>query len=240
QGKADMLEKIGLDVLIYNSFTREIAAWSPEEFVDRILIGALNIQEVFIGFNYTFGYRGAGTPEYLQQLGEKYGFGVNTIAPVTYEGEPISSSLIRKSLESGDIITAYNMLGYSPIIEGVVVKGEQRGSRIGFPTANIAVESTYNIPGKGVYAAYVRLGDQVYDCVANIGTKPTFHQEEYPVSIEAHIINFTGDIYGQKITLSFLEKLRDEQRFQSLDELVTQITRDRNRAESICRAYSQD
>ncbi|PKM76364.1 MAG: bifunctional riboflavin kinase/FAD synthetase [Firmicutes bacterium HGW-Firmicutes-15] len=239
QGKADLLEKIGLDLLIYNPFTSEIAAWSPEQFVEKILIGVLQISEVFIGFNYTFGHRGAGTPDYLKQLGDKLGFGVNIIAPVTYEGEPISSSLVRKALEVGDILTAYNMLGYHPVIEGVVVEGEHRGAQIGFPTANVGVETMYNIPGKGVYAAHAWIGSKVYHGVVNIGSKPTFHQE-YPLSIEAHLIDFTGDIYGQNIRLSFLEKLREEQRFQSLEELVSQIARDRDRAEEICRAYDGD
>ncbi|MDD3363963.1 MAG: bifunctional riboflavin kinase/FAD synthetase [Syntrophomonas sp.] len=238
-GKADLLEKIGLDVLIYNPFTREIAAWSPEQFVEKILISALQISEVFVGFNYTFGHRGAGTPEYLKQLGDKLGFGVNIIAPVTYEGEPISSSLVRKALKVGDVLTAFNMLGYHPVIEGVVAEGEHRGSQIGFPTANVGVEAIYNIPGKGVYAAHAWIGSKVYNCVVNIGSKPTFHQE-YPVSIEAHLMNFTGDIYGQEIRLSFLEKLRDEQRFQSIEELVSQIARDRNKADEICRAYDRD
>jgi riboflavin kinase/FMN adenylyltransferase len=238
-GKADLLEKIGLNVLIYNTFTSEIAGWSPEQFVEKILIGALQISEVFVGFNYTFGHRGAGTPQYLKQLGDKLGFGVNIIAPVTYEGEPISSSLVRKALELGDVLTAYNMLGYHPIIEGVVVEGEHRGAQMGFPTANIGVETIYNIPGKGVYAVHARVGGQNYNGVVNIGSKPTFHQE-YPISIEAHLIDFAGDIYGQEIRLSFLEKLRDEQRFQSLEELVVQIARDRNRAEEICRACDRD
>jgi riboflavin kinase/FMN adenylyltransferase len=239
QGKADFLEKIGLDVLIYNPFSKEIAAWSPEQFVEKILINALQIREVFVGFNYTFGHRGAGTPEFLKELGEKFGFGVNIMAPVSYEGEPISSSLVRKALELGDIPTAYNMLGYHPIIEGLVVEGEHRGSQMGFPTANLGVETIYNIPGKGVYSAHAKIGSQVYNCVVNIGSKPTFHQE-YPISIEAHLMDFTGDIYGQKIRLSFLEKLRDEQRFNFLEELVSQIAKDRDRAEEICRAYDTD
>lgn len=237
--KANLLGKIGLDVLIYNPFTPEIASWSPEQFIKEILIGALQIYEVFVGFNYTFGHRGAGTPEYLKQMGDELGFGVNIMAPVTHEGEPISSSLIRKALELGDVLTAYNMLGYHPIIEGVVVEGEHRGAKMGFPTANIGIETIYNIPGKGVYAAHARVDGKNYNGVVNIGSKPTFHQE-YPISIEAHLIDFAGDIYGQKIRLGFLEKLRDEQRFQSLEELVLQIARDRDRAEEICRACDRD
>lgn len=237
--KAKLLEKMGLDVLIYNSFTREIAGWSPEQFVEKILVSKLQIREVFVGFNYTFGHRGAGTPELLKQMGQKSGFEVNVIAPVKYDGETISSSLIRKALEDGNILLAYNMLGYHPVIEGVVVEGEHRGSKIGFPTANVGVETIYNVPGNGVYAARAEVDDRTYHCVVNIGSKPTFHKE-YPLSIEAHLMDFTGDIYGQDIRLFFIEKLRDEQRFESLEGLVAQIAQDRDRAQEISTAYDRD
>jgi len=236
--KAKLLEQMGLDVLIYHPFTREIAAWSPDQFVEKMLIQELKIREVFVGFNYTFGHRGAGTPELLQQMGERHGFGVNIIPPVEYGGETISSSLVRKSLEEGDVKTACQLLGYYPVLEGIVVEGEHRGSAIGFPTANIGVENIYNVFGKGVYAAQARVGDKNYHCVVNIGSKPTFH-EEYPLSIEAHLMDFSGDLYGQNICLILLEKLRDEKRFDSLEDLVAQISRDRDKALEISRAYSK-
>jgi riboflavin kinase/FMN adenylyltransferase len=237
--KAQLLEKLGLDILIYNPFSREIADWSPREFVDKILINELHIREVFVGFNYTFGHRGAGNPQVLKQMGEGLGFAVNIIAPVEYQGEPISSSLVRKALEEGDIVTAHQLLGYYPILEGVVVEGEHRGAQLGFPTANVGVESIYNVPGQGVYAGRAEVGAKEYNCVVNIGSKPTFH-EQYPLSIEAHLMDFSGDIYGQAICLSFLAKLRDEQRFGSLPELVAQITRDRDRALEISRSYQAE
>jgi riboflavin kinase/FMN adenylyltransferase len=232
--KAKLLEQMGLDALIYHPFTREIAACSPEQFVKKILVQELKVKEVFIGFNYSFGHRGAGTPELLQQMGDQYGFRVNIIPPVEFGGETISSSLIRKSLESGDIKMATELLGYYPILEGKVVEGEHRGAAIGFPTANIGIESIYNVFGKGVYAARARAGGNNYDCVVNIGSKPTFH-DEYPISIEAHLMNFSGDLYGQQISLSLLEKLRDEKRFNSLEDLVAQIKLDRDRALEISR-----
>lgn len=234
--KAKLLEKMGLDVLIYTPFTLEIAAWSPDQFVNQILLDALQVREIFVGFNYTFGHRGAGTPELLQQIGEKRGFGVNIIAPVKYEGETVSSSLVRKYLEKGDITTAYQLLGYHPVLEGVVVEGEHRGSAIGFPTANVGVDTIYSVPGKGVYAARADVNGKNYHCVVNIGSKPTFHNE-YPISIEAHLMDFRGDIYGHQICLSFIEKLRDEQRFGSLEELIAQISQDRDKAFEISRTY---
>ncbi len=234
--KAELLEKIGLDTLIYAPFTREIAAWSPMDFVNMILVNELHVREVFVGFNYTFGHRGAGTPELLEQMGEQLGFAVHIIAPVEYDGEPISSSLIRKALADGDVETAYNLLGYHPIIEGAVVEGEHRGATIGFPTANIGINPLYHLPAKGVYAALAEVNHKVFQCVVNIGNKPTFHSQ-FPLAIEAHLINFSGDLYGQTIRLSMLAKIRDEQRFASIEELVAQISRDRDKSLEISQPY---
>ena len=237
--KAELLEKIGLDTLIYAPFTREIAVWPPLEFVQRILIARFQVSQVCVGFNYTFGHRGAGTPEMLKQFGEQLGFEVEIMDPVVYGGEPISSSMIRKAMEDGDIDTAYQMLGYYPLVEGVVVEGEHRGATIGFPTANLGVEPVYHLPGKGVYAALVEVDNKIYQCVVNIGHKPTFHPE-YPLAIEAHIMDFKGDLYGQKMRISLRAKIRDEQRFASVDELVVQIARDKDRALEITKLARRD
>lgn len=237
--KASLLAAMGLDILIYHPFSRDIAAWNPLEFVERILIQCLQVREVFVGFNYTFGHRGLGTPGTMQEIGSKLGFGVNIIPPVEFKGEPISSSLVRKALEEGDIDTAHSLLGYYPILDGVVVEGEHRGKQLGFPTANIGVEGLFHVPAKGVYAARASVGERLYHSVVNIGSKPTFH-EEYPISIEAHLMEFDGDIYGQAISLSFLAKLRDEKRFESLQDLVSQIGRDRDQALEISRSHAAD
>jgi len=230
--KAELMEQLGVNLLIYNTFNLEIAKCSPEEFVKRILVNKLKVKQVFVGFNYTFGHKGAGTPELLQEFGGKYGFKVNIIPPVKINGEVVSSSIIRKALEAGDIKKARIMLGYNPMFEGQVIEGEHRGRAIGFPTANLGISPEINIPGKGVYAAQCKLGSNLYKAVVNIGSKPTFHKE-YPISIEAHLIDFQGDLYGQKIRLYFLEKIRDERKFDNVEELVKQITRDRDLAQRI-------
>jgi len=239
QRKAQLLEKIGLDLLIYSSFSREIAAWTPEQFVSDFLVKQLRIKEVFVGFNYSFGHKGLGTPELLQQLGDAYGFAVHIIPPVKVDGEVVSSSLVRKALEQGNIRWAAKMLGYRPVLDGVVVEGERRGRQLGFPTANIGIDKLYNIPAKGVYAAKAWVNQQEYSAVLNIGSKPTFHAA-YPISIEAHLMDFSGDIYGQEISISLIDKLRDEQRFASLEELVAQIGKDRDKAAEIARDYHWD
>lgn len=232
QHKADLMEKLGLNLLIYTSFTLAISKCSPEEFVNNILINKLNIKQAFVGFNYTFGHKGAGTPELLQELGKKHGFEVRVIPPVEVDGQVVSSSLIRKALESGNIKWARVMLGYDPMLEGQVIEGERRGRTIGFPTANLAVSSELNVPGKGVYAARAQIRDGIFQAVVNIGSKPTFH-EEYPISIEAHLIDFHDEIYGEKMRLYFIDKIRDERRFSNVEELVGQISKDRDRAKQI-------
>ncbi len=233
QRKARLLEKCGLDLLIYSPFSREIAAWTPEEFARDFLVNQLQIKEVFVGFNYSFGHKGVGTPQLLQLLGQEYGFEVHIIAPVKEDGEVVSSTLIRNALEKGDINRAAKMLGYRPVLDGVVVEGERRGRQLGFPTANIGIDKLYNIPAKGVYAAQACINDDKYHAVLNIGSKPTFH-EEYPISIEAHLMDFSGDIYGQAISIRLIEKIRDERRFDSLEQLVEQIGKDRDQAARIC------
>ncbi|MGI5920621.1 MAG: bifunctional riboflavin kinase/FAD synthetase [Syntrophomonadaceae bacterium] len=230
--KTELLEELGLDVLIYTPFTLEIARWSPEQFVTSILINTLRIKEAFVGFNYSFGNRGSGTPELLAELGHKYGIGVNIIPPVTVNGETVSSSLIRQAILAGNISLARAMLGHWPTIEGTVIEGEHRGRLIGFPTANLGVESGLIVPGKGVYSACTVIDGQFFTSVVNIGNKPTFHRE-YPTSIEAYIINFAGNIYGKQLRLFMLEKIRDEKRFNNVDELIAQIKNDCQQACSI-------
>jgi len=236
QRKAELLEELGLDILIYNSFNLTIARWSPEEFVKKILVNRLKVREVFVGFNHSFGHKGAGTPEYLAELGEKYDFRVNIIQPVEEEGELVSSSLIRKALDEGDINLANKMLGHHTMIEGTVVTGERRGSTIGLPTANLEIDPDLLVPAKGVYAAIADYNHKRYKCVVNIGEKPTFH-DNHPIIIEAHIMDFNQDIYGKKLRLFFIQKIRDEQKFNSIDSLIKQIKSDRDRAYEIVADY---
>ncbi|MGI5911198.1 MAG: bifunctional riboflavin kinase/FAD synthetase [Syntrophomonadaceae bacterium] len=229
--KAKLFEKFGVNLLIYNSFNESIAKCPPAEFI-KTLCWKLRVKHIFVGFNYTFGHKAAGTPELLQELGEEYGFQVSIIPQVKVCGVPVSSSLIRQALSDGNIKLARAMLGYNPILDGQVVEGEQRGRTIGFPTANISISGEMLVPGKGVYAAKCKVREKVYNAVVNIGSKPTFH-EEYRTVIEAHLIDFESDIYGENISLYFLEKIRDERKFSGTDELVKQIIKDKGKAQEI-------
>lgn len=230
--KAELLEQLGLDILIYNTFNKDISRCSPEDFVKKILLDNLKVKEVFVGFNYSFGYKGAGTPTLLKELGDKFDYNVNIIPPVKVNEEIVSSSLVRQALDAGEVEKAFIMLGYYPMLEGIVIEGEHRGATIGFPTANLGVDQDFNIPGQGVYAARAQLEDEYFNCVVNIGTKPTFHKD-YPISIEAHLFNFTRNIYGESVKLHFIQKLRNQKRFQSKEELIDQIKLDCTTAEKI-------
>lgn len=230
--KAELLEQMGLDTLVYSSFTTELAQWSPRLFVEEILVNKLHICEAFVGFNHSFGHRGQGTPEMLAELGKEYHYGVHIIPPYTVNGEVVSSTLIRRCIEKGDIDYAHTLLGHYPLIEGTIIEGEHRGASIGFPTANLGINQELTVPGKGVYAARALIEGSTYTCVVNIGSKPTFH-EEYPVSIEAHIMGFNRNIYGRYLRLFLLDKIRDEQKFQGIDELVQQIKKDSLKAVQI-------
>lgn len=236
--KSELLAGLGLDLLIYNSFFTEMARLSPEAFVKGILVDRLAVKAVFVGFNYSFGFKGAGTPDMLQDFGKRYGFATYIIPPVKYQGEVISSTLIRQAIESGDIELAGEMLGYLPMVEGRVIEGEKRGRQIGFPTANLGVDSDLVIPGKGVYAAWARTGEKTVKAVVNIGSKPTFHPD-YPVVIEAHLLDYEGDLYGSLLRLHFTKKLRNEQKFNSMEALAEQIGLDRDQAAESLTVFDQ-
>ena len=230
--KAELLKELGLDILIYHTFNKDISKCSPEDFVKKILLDNLKVKEVFVGFNYSFGYKGAGNPALLEELGDKFNYKVNIIPPVKVNGEIASSSLVRQALDAGEVEKAFSMLGYYPMLEGIVIEGEHRGATIGFPTANLGVNPDFNIPAKGVYAAKAQLEDEFFNCVVNIGTKPTFHKD-YPISIESHFLNFNRDIYSKSVKLYFIQKLRNQKRFESIEELTDQIKLDCVMAEKI-------
>lgn len=224
--RIELIREMGADVLLLLPFNRELAAMPAENFVKDILHRELQAQKVFVGFNFSFGHRGAGTPELLKSMGQELGFAVEVLPPIMVDGTVISSTEIRQALEQGDIMKASQFLGYWPILEGPVVAGFQRGSRkLGFPTANIGFDQDLMLPCRGVYAAKVKVREEWYDCVVNIGTTPTFSDQEI-WSIEAHILNFDRDIYGEYIQIHLLQRLRDERKFNGVNELVEQIKLD--------------
>ncbi len=213
----------GADEVRMRTFTREYAAWSPERFVQEEL-RLWDVRAFVVGFNYSFGSKGAGTPETLCLLGKQYDFAVETVQPVLYRGAPVSSSRIRAALEAGDVAAAADMLGRKYALAGDVVANRRIGRRIGFPTANILPPANRVLPMAGVYATIVQTDAGRYKAMTNIGTNPTVGGKQ--LSIESHLLDFNGDLYGKPITVRFCFRIRDEHRFSDVEALRQQLLQD--------------
>lgn len=204
-------------------FTRETADTEPEAFIRR-LAEDFELAGVVIGFNYTFGKRGSGTPELLRSLGEQYGFFTEIVPSVLYKNEPVSSTRIRAAIREGNIEQANKMLGRCYSLRGTVVQNRAIGRTIGFPTANIPVPDRRAVPRDGVYATDCVTRHGVFRAVTNIGTNPTVNGRTR--TIETHLIDFAFDLYGEEITVSFLSRLRGEMKFDGLTALKHRIAAD--------------
>jgi riboflavin kinase/FMN adenylyltransferase len=225
--KLALLNELGLDLLVIQPFTPGLAKTRASEFVEA-LIQSIGMVEMWVGPDFALGYRREGDISFLQRAGAARGFTVNVVNRLKLDDQPISSSRIRQALRAGDVTLAARCLGRPYSIQGPVVVGAQRGRTIGFPTANVEVPAERAVPANGVYAAWARLAKEDHRAVVNIGTRPTF--DNGPRTIEAHLLDFDREIYGQRLTLDFVAHLRPEQRFNGIDELVAQIQRDAQRA----------
>lgn len=225
--KQRLIANLGVDILLAIPFTREFALLSPEAFVREVLCAEIGVAAIFVGYNYTFGHQGAGTPETLRELGARYGFAVEVIPPVLVGDQPVSSTLIRGLIAAGKVEEAQRYLGYYPIFAGTVVSGAKRGTELGFPTANLEIDSQVLVPANGVYAVKVVVDEKVFLGVANIGVCPTFAGDA-PVGrrVEVFLFDFHGDLYGKRLEVSFIRRLREERCFRSVAELVEQIRQD--------------
>lgn len=221
--KIALFEKLGLDVLVKIPFTVDFASMSPEDFTRKVLCELLGAKEIFVGYNYRFGKGRTGNVGTLKKLGKQCGFVVREVEQVSFDGEVISSTKIRKLLAEGSVEQAARLLGRDYAITGVVVKGDGRGKGLGFPTANIAPKHAI-IPANGVYAVRFFVREKFYDGIANIGLRPTF--DENRLTIEVHVLDFNEDIYGEEISLYFVGRIREERKFKGPDDLVRQIASD--------------
>lgn len=219
--KYNLFKLLGINYLFCLPFDLKVASLSPHDFVQEYLVDIFRVKEVFVGFNYSFGKKGCGTPELLQDLGKQKGFKVSITEPVVIEGQIVSSSLIRQKYAEGDMYTATKLLGYYPTIEGKVVSGERRGRELGYPTANIEVSPLLALPSFGVYVAIANYNDQSLPSVVNIGSKPTFNGKM--VTVEVYLLDFKKNIYQENLKISLLEKIRSERKFKSKEELQAQI-----------------
>lgn len=224
--KAKLLKQKGIQNFIIHQFDKLFSELSPREFVEQVLIKQLNIHKIIIGYDHKFGKNRAADFNDLIAFGKEFGFEVEEISAKQVNEVSVSSTKIRNSLLEGNISLANEYLGYSYMLSGIVVKGNQLGRTIGFPTANIEISENYKlIPKNGVYIVIAIVNNQTIFGMMNIGIKPTLG-DNIP-SIEVHLLNFSEDIYGQKIQVNVIERLRDEQKFESFEALKSQLEIDK-------------
>ncbi|HEV2985399.1 MAG TPA: bifunctional riboflavin kinase/FAD synthetase [Vicinamibacterales bacterium] len=229
--KAQKLEAIG-DAGVQGAaivrFTQELSHWDPETFVRTVLVDWLQVAEVWVGANFLFGHDRAGNFSLLRVLGARYGFKAEKIDPVRYKDFVVSSTRIRRLVAEGRVDEAGALLGHQYVLDGTVVRGDQRGRTIGFPTANLCTENEL-MPPHGVYATTTRIGEIVHPSVTNVGTRPTVDNSGR-TTIETHIFDLDRDLYGLTVRVGFVQRLRDERAFESLELLRAQIDADCRRA----------
>ena len=227
----DLIAELGVDELVVIPFDREFAQKSAAEFVSEVIVETLRATHVSVGENFRFGRRAGGDPDVLRSFTE---FETRVVPLVEVDGETVSSSRIRALIAAGEMTPAARLLGRPFLMEGEVVPGDRRGHELGMPTANFVPDDRYAVPGHGVYAAYAAVDVERHPAAVNVGIRPTFETGR-GLLVESHLIDFSGDLYGQTIRIAFLERLRGERRFESVDALVDQMWADVDRARQIAR-----
>jgi riboflavin kinase/FMN adenylyltransferase len=229
--KLQLILALGIAQVLVIPFTREFAATPPEDFI-RALAACGTLREICVGHEWSFGKGRAGNLALLEKLGSELGFAEVGVPPVKVEGQIVSSTLIRAAVESGDLATAERFLGRPYTILGTVVRGAHVGTKLGFPTANLAAHNE-QFPPNGVYAVEALRGETTLRGVANIGVRPTVAQSGGERVLEVHLFDFTGNLYGEDLEVSFAHFLRPEQKFSGLDALTAQIARDVSAARAV-------
>jgi riboflavin kinase/FMN adenylyltransferase len=224
--KEEAIEAIGIEWLLVVPFTRDFSLTEPEDFARGFLAERLRVREVVLGAHFAFGRGKRGDLALLQRLGPECGFVAEGVEEVLVGGEPVSSTRIRKALASGDVALARELLGRDYEVDGIVARGERVGRKIGYPTINLAPESEL-FPADGVYVTRieVRSFERRFDSVTNIGRRPTVY-EDFATTIETYVLDFNSNVYGERVRLFFLERLREERKFSSVMALTEQIGRD--------------
>ncbi|OFZ12513.1 MAG: riboflavin biosynthesis protein RibF [Bdellovibrionales bacterium RBG_16_40_8] len=220
----EQLSELEVSELIIEPFTFEFSQISAQDFISRLIVPILHPLDILIGYDFVFGRNREGSLSVLMELAKKYSFNIEQVAPINYNNEVVSSTRIRKLIESGDVSQARDLLGRPYYIEGEVVRGEGRGEKLGYATANINFSSEV-LPALGVYITEFQIAGKKLASVTNIGRKPTFH-ENYDITVETHVINAHENFYGRNIRVDFLKRLRAELKFNSSYELIEQIDKD--------------
>ncbi|WP_245896540.1 bifunctional riboflavin kinase/FAD synthetase [Flavobacterium sediminis] len=225
--KGELLEKLGLDTLIVHPFSQEFSRLTAEEFVKNILVEKLNIAKIIIGYDHRFGRNRTATIDDLITFGKEYNFEVEQIPAEVIDNNSVSSTKIRKALENGEIELANSYLGYPYFINGTVIKGQQLGRKINFPTANIEIKEKYKlIPNLGVYVVQCSIEKETYNGMMSIGFNPTVNENK-KLNLEVNLFDFNKDIYNKEIRVCFLKRIRDEEKFDSIELLQTQLEKDK-------------
>lgn len=223
--KIELLKETGADVVAVLPFDVPLSQREPESFVQDVLVKGLGARLVLVGHGWRFGRRRAGTVELLEELGRDLGFEARGVTLEEVGGEAASSSRVRKAVTSGDLALAERLLGRPFDLDGVVEHGDARGAGLGFPTANLAIDPTIAAPPVGVYAGRARHTDSWFPAATNVGVNPTFGGAGTP-RIETYLVGYEGNLYGEALRVEFWERLRDEKRFESVDDLIEQMGRD--------------
>jgi len=230
--RADLLGQLGVDVVITERFTRELSTVTAYDFMSR-LRRQLGLRHLLIGYDFALGKGREGNAARLTEIGSELGYSVEVVSALSDESGVISSTEIRKLIEVGNVAEAARLLGGPYTLHGPVIRGDGRGRTINVPTANIAYAREKMIPAKGIYACWAYLHEQKYLAAINIGTNPTFTPDKETPNVEAHLLDFRRDIYGEEVRLAFVARLRDELKFDSVDALLEQIWKDVERTRMI-------
>jgi riboflavin kinase/FMN adenylyltransferase len=221
--KRDLIDTLGVDRLVVLGFNREVSTWGAEQFCD-MLRESFDLRALVVGFDFALGHKRQGDVPFLRTYGERHGFAVEQIAAVRTDDDAVSSSRIRSLLAAGDVAGAAALLGRPHFMDAVVEHGEEVGRHLGFPTANLSIAANKCLPSPGVYAMWVRVGDDWHATATNVGYRPTFGGDR--LTVEAFLLDFSGDLYDREVRAVFVERLREESKYSSVDELVAQIRRD--------------
>lgn len=224
---AEQLEKMGVDYFIVEPFSREFSELSAEFFLHEFVVKPLNPKHIVVGHDFAFGAHRRGDVSLLKKMGQKWGYEVEAMGPVKVEGQIVSSSAIRQAVAEGKMLLAQAFLGRPFEVRGIVEKGMERGRQLGFPTANLRVLSE-TLPRAGVYLGKAKVGANIYPAVANVGVNPTFAEalQKSRLKVECHLIDQNLDLYGQEVRFQFLDFIRPEKKFSTVNDLVQQIKQD--------------
>jgi riboflavin kinase/FMN adenylyltransferase len=219
--KAELVESLGVDAFFVLPFTTELSRMPPDEFVHVVLVEKLHAAAIVVGDNFRFGHKAAGDLDLLRTLGTRFGFSTEGVGMLRDDDVTLSSTFVRSSIDAGDVSQAEKALGRPHRIDGIVVRGEGRGRQLGYPTANVHTDRHIAIPADGIYAGWALLRGKRLEAAISVGTNPTFEGRQR--TVEAYILDFDEDIYGVELGVEFVERLRGMEKFDSVEDLITQM-----------------